>query len=410
MRKILFFLWIVIGFLSQASYVYAQKINYDSIFQLVIEKTRKNELDSALTIIQKLVMDQPDNQDYSIYLTRIYYWQQKYTLALETISKWGDIESYTEEMIDIAFRVNLANKDPIAAFALSNIGLENHERQRYKYRFLGAQSLEIQDKNIEALEWLDEIPSNSEFYVDAQYLKTNILRKRSHQMSTGWLYTFFDEELQDPWLFYHAEYLKKFRSNAIAGRITRGSIGNIIGHLFEVDMYPRLTEKSYLYINAGFSGEKTIFPSFKLGGELYYGHKKISASLGIRHLSFSEFSINMFTGHVGIPMGYYFIEYRPFLFTQDGTWFPSHVLNFRKFASNRESFVQLDLQYGTIPFSYFITDEFSRVASYRAGIQCKLRIASHFFIHPFFMYEREEFNPNQFRNRYNLQFILSKRF
>ena len=76
----------------------------------------------------------------------------------------------------------------------------------------------------------------------------------------------------------------------------------------------------------------------------------------------------------------------------------------------KEAFVQLDLQYGAVPYYFFVNEEFLRTSAFRVGVNCRFRVSNNFFIQPIFMFELEEYIPKEFRNRYNTQLILSKRF
>lgn len=178
----------------------------------------------------------------------------------------------------------------------------------------------------------------------------------------------------------------------------------------EIDIYPKIGKKSYLYLNAGASDGKSIFPGVRIGTELFHDFKKLTVSLGGRYIHFNTAQVIMLTGHLGRNFNSYHISYRPYIVYQNGNWFDSHILNLRKSFEQKETYIQLELQYGAVPYYFFITDEFLRTTSYRAGINCHIRIKDNFFIQPILMYEFEEYFPSNYRNRFNVQVILSKRF
>jgi YaiO family outer membrane protein len=148
----------------------------------------------------------------------------------------------------------------------------------------------------------------------------------------------------------------------------------------------------------------------RLGTEFYQNFNNYSTSIGARYLHFNQSQVTMFTGHLGRSFHSFNISYRPYLLSLSDNWFSSHILNFRKSFEEKEAFVQLDLQYGAVPYYFFVSQEFLRTSAFRVGVNCRFRVSDNIFIQPIFMFELEEYIPKEFRNRYNTQLILSKRF
>lgn len=123
----------------------------------------------------------------------------------------------------------------------------------------------------------------------------------------------------------------------------RGSAGTFIArvnyaHRFatdglqvEADAYPRVSDKVYLYFNAGYSGA-TVFPAWRSGAEVFTALPAAwEASVGVRQLRFNGVPVTMLTGALGKYAGNYWISLRPYLRRRDGTTSATTTLQARRF-------------------------------------------------------------------------------
>ena len=76
----------------------------------------------------------------------------------------------------------------------------------------------------------------------------------------------------------------------------------------------------------------------------------------------------------------------------------------------KESILRVELQYGNVPYLYLYNNFIEPLKAYRAGIQYQYRLGNSFFIRPVFLYEYEEYLPEEYRHRFNAQLIITKRF
>ena len=84
------------------------------------------------------------------------------------------------------------------------------------------------------------------------------------------------------------------------------------GIQFELDLYPRITKGFYAYLNGGYSSS-SIFPKYRLGGELYKSLPfSFEISAGIRYLDFSSTQVYIYTGYLGKYYKNYWFSFRPF--------------------------------------------------------------------------------------------------
>jgi len=107
----------------------------------------------------------------------------------------------------------------------------------------------------------------------------------------------------------------------------------------EADAYPRVSDKVYLYFNAGYSGA-TVFPAWRSGAEVFTALPAAwEASVGVRQLRFHGVPVTMLTGAVGKYVGNYWISLRPYLRTRDGTTSATTTLQARRFFEDGDHWV-----------------------------------------------------------------------
>lgn len=374
-----------------------------------VKPTQQNFIDEIAST-KKRIAQFPKNIDYQFYLAQLYFWSgepisaQK-ELDLILIENPNHIEAnelwiktaFTLEQYDDVIRKSKESKNKFRA---------NEDF----YSFQEALALEKQDKNEEASEILTSIPENSKLKKDADYLETQILKKKKNTITVGHLFTDF-EHSPSALNISHIEYGRKVGRNTFIGRINYGTTDFNNELQTEIDAYLKIKSKSYLYLNTGFAGNNGIFPQYKFGTEYFLDFNKVSSSIGAKYLLFDEDnSTLLFTGHLGLNLKNWKIEYRHYLAETNKDWLSSSILNFRRNFETSESYVQLDLQYGSLPYFFLNNETFQRLSAYRIGINGKIRIQKNYFVQPIFMYEREEFIPDDYRNRYSIQLILSTRF
>lgn len=408
MKAITLILFFFISFLFND--VLAQENDPEIIFSSVRSAAELKKFDEAILQIETLISNYPKNLDYSIYLIRLQYWSGNLKVAQSLAENSVAKNPTNAEVFALLVKIELALENYPQVLAYSNNGISLFPNEIIYYNLHKALALEKLKQDEEAMLLLNEIPKSSNLYQDAQYLKTQILKKQKNIFSLGYLNTSFSSPGFSPWHFGIAEYLRINKNGVYVGRITNGNLFGISALQAEIDAYPRFSKNSYLFLNGGFSDGKSLFPTFRLGAEFFYDLKKYNFSLGSRYLHFSDSKVLMFTGHTAIYFNQWKLSYRPFLVNLDKKWFPTHILNLRKIFENKEAFIQFDLQYGALPYYFFTTSDLLRLNSLRSGIDVKFRIHDNYFLQTTFMYELEEFIPSETRNRYNIQLNLSKRF
>lgn len=222
-----------------------------------------------------------------------------------------------------------------------------------------------------------------------------------------------------PWHMVSLEYAHRFPFLTLVGRTNyaRRNFGSGPNHgvQFEIDAWPKITKGLYGYLNLGYS-PSTIFPRFRAGLEPYFGLPwSMETSVGIRYLRFvsSTDSISrvfIFTGHVGKYYKNYWFSLRPFLIFKPEGPSVSGILLARRYFKDATSYLTLMLGYGSTPEDLILTPEIDRVSVWKAGLDVQKSIIPILLVKGGFQYQREEYRPGQFGNRYTLSLGLKVSF
>lgn len=397
---------ILATFLLFCSVGYSQK-NEENIFNDAKKKASEKKYNDAIELVTNLLVQSPKNLDYKLYLAQLNYWSNNLDTSNQLASEIVSEKPEYQDAFDLLIKINFSQEKYLQVIQMCEEGLKKFPSNSSFYYLQIAQSHEEIGNHDEALKALYSMDSNPEV---AKYVETQILKKKKNTIALGHLFSDFEGSTSSINIT-HLEYGRKINNNTFIGRINYGNSNNTTDFQGEIDAYLKVKSKGYVYLNSGFSANEGIFPRYKFGTEYFQEYKKISASLGSRYLYFdSENKTLLFTGHLGIYLNKLKIEYRHYLAETNSDWFSTSILNFRRNFETTESFVQLDLQYGSLPYFFINNESFQRLNSYRIGINSKIRIEKNYFIQPIVMLEREEYVPEIYRNRISFQLILSKRF
>ena len=402
-----FSLWLILSCLSFNGY--SQINSEDSLYNVAKEFVFSGNYSKGIEISKILVKEFPLNQEYKIFLGKAYGWKGEYDNAISVLTPIVLNFPPPIEALEALINVHLWSSDYLQVISYCDIGLKLNNSDLTPFQLKKAIALEKINSNDSALLIISEILARGE-HEEMQALATQIYKKKRNAIAVSYFNTSFDNSVFEPWHLAYIEYKRNFPKIPVVVRANYGNMLSKSALQAELDLYPSLGPNSYLYLNAGIAQGIHIFPKFKGGIEIFKNFKRNIASVGLRYLHFKDDQVPMFTGQVTGNINRWDLTYRPFLLTLNRIWYPSHVLSLKKVNEIKESFFQIDFQYGIIPYHFFVTDEFVRINSTRFGLQYQLRWKKSLFIRPIFMYEYEAYYPGKYRNRFNTQIIITKRF
>ncbi|MDR9457992.1 MAG: YaiO family outer membrane beta-barrel protein [Salegentibacter sp.] len=405
--KLFFTLLLLVGVIVSAK---AQVAATDRTFEKARELASAENYEQAIEILEILQDSLPNNKDYKIYLARVYGWKKDYPAAIETLIPLTEAEDFSEEAIKVMVTTQVwaGNFEEVVKY--SNMALTKYEKPHFQLQ--KAIALEALDRDEEAKETLKEMMLKEPENKEAQALQTRIFQKNKEYISLSYLNTSFSDPGFKPWHLAHLEYKKDIGNVPVLARLNYGNLFGLEGSLFEVDAYPKSGSNSYLYINAGAAINTPIFPEIKAGVEYFQSlNEKFEISLGGKYLGFQETQVILLTGGITYATENNLrFNYKPYFTHTKSNWLTSHTLALRINNPVKESFIQVDLQYGSIPYAFVTSSAFTEVTSLRLGMQYHFRITENILIQPVVMYEYEEYFPSLYRNRFNSQIITFFRF
>lgn len=207
-----------------------------------------------------------------------------------------------------------------------------------------------------------------------------------------------------PWRTLTVEGAHHFLPGTVVGRVNLAERFGSRGSQIEVEAYPRLTSRSYLYSAIAVSGSRSVFVPLRLALEPYYSFRNgWEGSAGARYFNTPGPSVFTLTGTIGKYVGNYWFSGRPSLTVIRGTHSIAASMVGRKYFSGRYDYLSVagSLTNGANTESPDPTrfERTPRLHSYQFSAERKIPLGSRparFTIGA--AYEHEAIAPLRFRN------------
>lgn len=393
------------------SYATVAQSGEDESFLQVRKLAENEDWVKASVLLDSLIDQNPANTDYLLYKPRLLAWQERYKEALESLDALKEYPQTQAEANEIRLFIYLWSKQSEKVVQLADTCIaEQPEKSLYFTKIKTQAYLQLQDFD-RALIILDSLKTLYSKDKELGLLQSQIYQRYSRSIGVSHLHTFFLNSNLGPWFLSAVEFAERKAKHAYVLRYNQGqTFGQLAGQI-EADWYPKTGPKSYAYLNIGYSGNNIVFPMWRAGAEWYRTmNKSLTASAGLRYLSFTSSQVWLYTGHIQYNRGAFSGAYRPFLLKNGQDWLPTHTLTLTANRFSVEQKVQLNVQYGVNPYLYTSTSEFSRIQSTRWGISYDFRVSAHWLGRLSFMQEYEEYVPSLFRRRVYIQGMVYYRF
>lgn len=202
----------------------------------------------------------------------------------------------------------------------------------------------------------------------------------------------------DPWRLASVALSRHSAAGTFIVRVNYANRFATDGALVEVDAYPRLSDRVYLYLNAGYSNA-AIFPEWRAGGEVFTSLPGAwEASAGFRQLQFAGSPVTLLTGTVGKYLGNYWLSLRPFLRSKDGGLSASAGLTARRYYEDGDHWVGVRGSYGNSPTDRITPDAVGRVHAVSLSVNGSTGLSSQLLATWLLGYDGEELTPGNTRS------------
>jgi len=231
------------------------------------------------------------------------------------------------------------------------------------------------------------------------------------QILTGYYNDLYSQPYSRNFNVFYGGFGYKSPNTSIFGKVNYGMTSKILdgeylepksyGLQYELDYYQRLTKSTTSWWNYAYSNS-TIFPDHRFmmrvwqklpaaflvsGGMSYYNFYG-------NHTHFLNFGLEKYVGK-------YWFEYKIFVPLYQPNVATSHFLSARRFFKDI-NYLQLTVGYGPSDDDPWDADNYKLLNAYRAGILYVTNVGDRFRIRAGVNYMYENYNENDWRNRYSL--------
>lgn len=360
----------------------------DAIFLLAREKAFNGNREEARSMLAYVLEKSPTYHDVRILLGRTYAWDGQRDKARDEFKKVLDDEPKNEDALNASIDVEMWDSKYEHALAIVNRALETYPSSQ-DFLYKRASCLNSLNRDDEALVTINQLlimnPAHEKGLTLLKAIKTQRLK---YTLGVSYSADIFSET------FNPAQYasLQLARANGWGSSIVRVNYANRFGTngvQAEVDLYPKIADGFYAYLNYGFSST-SLFPDHRIGAELYSRlPKSFEGSLGIRYLDFGDTSkVIIYTGSFGWYFKSYWLSIRPYV-TPDSRIgaSASATITLRKYFENRDQYIGLLTGFGFSPDerrfqtgSGFTSDGIYNLKSQRVGLVTSFELKYNFII------------------------------
>lgn len=384
-------------------------VNTDSLFIQAQEQARLSNYHASRTLLKQVLKAAPAYTDAALLMGRTYAWESEFDSARIVLQPLHAREPSNLDVILALADVELWAGDLVKALAYANSGLETDPEAvallLVKVRVL--QQLQNYPETVATLRRVLELePDNTQA---SQMLRQAEGAGQVNNIRAEYQVSTFSKNFSG-WQLGMLEYTRVTPKSKYLGRVMYANRYEQQSAQFDIEAYPRLNDKVYLYLNAGVS-DGDLFPEYRAGADVYHLLPyKFEASIGARLLSFSQGNVVLYTGYFGKYFKKQWVSFRPFLQNIDGDWQATGILLLRQYLKQEDDHITLVLSQGSTPLTQVGLNEIGRLGASKIGVEAQFRAGKNFLAGGLFSFEYEEYVLNSYRNRYTFGLSLQRRF
>ncbi len=386
----------------------AEEPGADELFQQARSLAFAGERDEARKLCHRILERSPGYMDVSILLGRLHAWDKDYDGAREILSEVVAARPDYADARNALIDVELWSKHFEQALRLAEEGLDI-EAQNLDHRFRKARALDKLGRGDEAIDLLLTVLAQDPGRRDAKRLLYPLLDKsQPSKVGLDVGVETFRQDL-DNWEGVSVDYRRRFDFGSVLGRVNYAHRFGDDGYQFEIDAYPRLRRKTYLFLNLGYSSTD-LFPQWRSSAEVYHNFPDgWEASLGFRNLKFSSSDVTIFTATGARYFGNYWLSFRPNFVHKSDDDSLSGRLTLRRFLRGRYEYVEFSVGGGTDEDLNVITQEQDSLDDFSARAEIRRRVSRDVILKGAIGYRSEELSSGN-RDSLFFRFGVDKHF
>jgi len=307
----------------------------DEQFQQARELAFAGQHGEAQELCETILAEHPDYNDVRILLGRLHAWDREYDEARRELRRVLDNDPDYSDASSALCDVEIWSGHPDAALKVADDALV-HDPSNPDLLERKARALTNLDRDLEAVEVVEKVLEVEPDRHSAKKLYHRLIDLTTLNKIAGDVgVSRFQDDTAD-WWAADFEYRRRFGWGSLIGRVNWAKRFGNTGLQYEVDAYPSLPHRTYLWLNVGVSSDQKLFPDYRYGAEAYHNFPKgWEASLGFRQLEFSSSDVTIVTGTVAKYYGNWWISLRPNWVIKDPDNSASASITVRRYFGSR---------------------------------------------------------------------------
>lgn len=403
---------LTLSIILQSQIIFSQ-FNADSLFIVARDLAFKGKYQDSRLLGKKILDEFPNYIDAQLLIARTFAWEEKYDSSKFILDEILTKDSANYDALGIYINVENWSENYNSALNWCNKALSyypddiNLKLQKAKI----LKNLKQYDAAIEIVEAiLTQEPENEEAKILLLQLKLLLAK---NEIAFGYAINIFQNSDLAPWHLAFLEYTRKTELGPIIGRINLGNRFGIYGWQYELDAYPKITKKSYLYLNAGFSQSK-IFPIWRFGAEFYHSlPKDFEIGLGFRQLIFETTKVTILTQYIGKYFGSFWFSIHSYITPINNKITVSEIFLMRKYFGNPQNYLGFLIGYGVSPddrINLSADRNDPNLSSYSFKINFNHTYKNFWILNFGIGFTKDEYLSESYRNIYTFETKISRIF
>jgi YaiO family outer membrane protein len=321
--------------------------NPDTSFETARKLAFNEQRAQAQDTLRNILTKYPDYHDIRTFLATTYSWDGDYKKARKEFAYVLDKDPENKPTWVAAIKNENWSEAPFTALEMAKKALKIFPADP-ELTYLRATAEQSTNKPIEALNTIESILEKNPNDENALSFKSSLsqtLRKNTIGVNAAVdLYS----EVFDPMQYYTLNYTRQTKYGSIITKFNFNRRFNENGTQIEFDLYPKIAEGLYAYLNIGFANT-FLFPDLRYGAELYKTlPHSFEASLGFRSLKYNT-TTNIYTGSIGWYTGNSYLSFRPYFTPGDNGTSTSGTFTYRKYRSDADNYFGVAFGMGFSP-------------------------------------------------------------
>jgi YaiO family outer membrane protein len=329
-----------------------EQLTGDELFTLARDKAFNKEHAASRNLLKLALQKTPENTDVRLFLARVYAWDGIMDSSRSELVVV--LEALPNNLEALSFNIDLEIWDnkPEQALQVCNKTVRkfpsNEDLLLKKAQLL--HRLKRDDEALVTLAILEDVnPSNSRIREMRESIRADYILQGITVHDT---YDNYSTIYQPSHLAY-IQYNRSTFIGTVFARLNMRNQNNATGIQGEVDLYPRISNGVYAYLNYGFAGSSSLlFPSHRIGAESFFKLPyAFEGSLGLRYLYFSSGNdVMMYTATIGYYYKDFWFSVRPFIIPSSISFSRSLSLTSRYYYDGRaDEFISARIGAGFSP-------------------------------------------------------------